>query len=131
MSISGLGTSLSSLSSQYNFRSMTNQQFFDTIQKLGKEGKLSKNDTDQLSFIAQGVDSVPITGASPSVTQILGDPTQHDFLSELQGDDYSANTQGAVAGAFYDEMLKSIQKLQSKKPDGVDPFITQRSSDQI
>ena len=121
MDVSGIGNSLNSAGTQYDFTKMTNQQFLTAVQDLGSEGKISQSDAAQLSFIAQGVDSVPINGPSPSVQSILADPTQHNFISELQGDDYGANTPGAVGGAMYNSMLNDLKAYQGT---AVDPTST-------
>lgn len=116
MNVAGFGASLNSLSSAYNFRSMTNREFLDTVVTLGQTGQISQSDADQLSMIAQGVDRVPISGAMPSVADVLSDPGQRDFIAELEGDTYSANSPSAVGGAMYDHMLKALQSIYSDTP---------------
>ena len=113
MGIAGIGSALSAADTQYNFTSMTNKQFLDASQTLFSEGDISQSDAAGLSQIAQGVDSVPISGPSQSVSQILSDPTQHNFIAELQGDNYSAHLAGSVGGSTYDSMLADLQTYQS------------------
>jgi hypothetical protein len=112
MSATGVGNVLSSLGPQYNFKSMTNAQFLSAVNNLGSQGKISQAVADQLSAVAQGVDYVPINGASTSVSQTLSDPTLHNFIAEIQGDDSSANQPGAVGGSLYDRMLQALQSYQ-------------------
>lgn len=112
MGVAGIGSALSSLGSQYDFTKMTNQQLFDAANQLGSEGKISQTEAANLSWIAQGVDSVPISGPSHSVQQILAEPTQHNFIKELQGDDYGANLPGSIGGALFDSLLKDLQTYQ-------------------
>jgi len=112
MGVEGIGSALSA-GYQYDFTKMTNQQFFDAVQTLGNEGKISPADEGQLSFVAQGVDSVPISGPSPSASQILSDPAQHNFIAELQNDAYGANLSGSVGGALYSSMLKDLENYQT------------------
>jgi len=112
MGAAGIGSALS-VGSQYDFTKMTNQQLFDAVQTLGSEGKISQTDESQLSFIAQGVDSVPMNGPSLSASQIVSDSTQHNFIAELQNDDYGANLSGSVGGTFYNSMLQALESYQS------------------
>ncbi|HEX4065891.1 MAG TPA: hypothetical protein VHZ09_07685 [Acidobacteriaceae bacterium] len=114
--LSSLGSTSStgSTGSTYDFTSMTNQQFLTAIRQLGGEGKISQTDESQLSFIAQGVDSTPINRADqPSEQQIMGNPTAHDFLNELQNIDWSANkVAGSVGAPMFNSMLKDLQTYQ-------------------
>jgi hypothetical protein len=112
MGTAGIGSALSSADTQYNFTSMTNKQLINATSSLLGAGKISASDADELSQIAQGVDSVPISGSSPSVSQTLSDSSQHNFIAQLQGDDYSANLPGSVGGALYDSMLTALQTYQ-------------------
>jgi len=109
----GSTSSNGSIGSTYDFTSMTNQQFLTAIRQLGGEGKISPADASQLSFIAQGVDSTPINQADqPSEQQIMSNPTAHDFLSELQNIDWSANVAGSVGAPMFNSMLKDLQTYQ-------------------
>lgn len=113
MGVSGIGSGLISLGAQYDFTQMTNAQFLAAVEKLGSEGKISQQDEGQLAAIAQGVDSVPINGPRPSVSQILSDPTAHNFLSELENiDDSAHNTPGSVGTALVDSMLSALRTYQ-------------------
>lgn len=116
MNIAGFGASLTSLSSSYNFRNMTNKEFLDTVVTLGKTGRISQSDADQLSMIAQGVDRVPISGAAPSVAEVLSDPDKKDFIAELEGNAYSAHRPGAIGGAMCDHMLKALKDICGDTP---------------
>lgn len=110
----GSTSSSGSTGSTYDFTSMTNQQFLTAIRQLGGEGKISQADESQLSFIAQGVDSTSINRADqPSEQQIMSNPTAHDFLSELQNIDWSANSvPGSVGAPMFNSMLKDLQTYQ-------------------
>jgi hypothetical protein len=112
----GIGSALASAGSQYDFTKMTNQQFFNAVNTLGSEGKISQNDTANLSAIAQGIDSVPISGPSPTAQQFLADPTQHNFILEVQGDDYGAHLGGSIVpggASLYDDLLKDLETYQT------------------
>jgi len=91
---------------------MTNQQLYDAANQLESEGKISQTDAGQLSFIAQGVDYAPINGPAPSVSQVLSDPTQHNFIEELQNDAHGALSTG-VGGAMYLSMLNDLETYQT------------------
>jgi hypothetical protein len=124
MGIAGIGSALSAVDTQYNFTSMTNQQLLDASNTLFSEGKISESDADQLSQIAQGVDSVPISGPSQSVSQTLSDSTQHDFIAQLQGDDYSANLAGSVGGDLYNSTLAALQSYQATSVENTSTLIS-------
>jgi hypothetical protein len=114
MGLSGIAGIGSSLGTDYDFTKMTNAQLLNAANKLGSEGKISELDASQLAFIAQGVDSVPISGPSPSVSQILSDPTQQNFVDELQNIVSSMNSQpGSVGTGMYESMLKDLQTYQA------------------
>jgi hypothetical protein len=47
------------------------------------------------------------------VSQILSDPTAHNFLSELENiDDSAHNTPGSVGTALVDSMLSALRTYQ-------------------
>lgn len=125
MSAAGLGSVLSSSGSGYDFTSMTNKQFLSAVNSLEGEGKISQTDADQLGAIAEGVDSVPITGPSPSVQQVLGDTSSHDFLAEVQNLYSSIETRpGSVGGALYSSMLTDLETNQGWQATQGAPFST-------
>lgn len=117
MGVAGVGSALSSLGSQYDFTKLTNKQLYDAANQLGSEGKISQEDAAQLLGIAQGIDSVPISGQNKTTQQILADPTQHNFIKEIQGDDYDANLPGSIGGAPLNALLKDIETYQAKEVD--------------
>ncbi len=82
MSIAGLG-SLASLGSQYDFTSMSNSQLLDAAHNLASQGEISTSDESQLVAIASGVDSCSVSGTNPSVNEVLQDPTQKNFIDQL------------------------------------------------
>jgi hypothetical protein len=112
MGVAGIGSSLGSVAMQYDFTKMTNKQLFNAVETLGSEGKISQTDASQLSFIAQGVDYTPISGPGQSVAQILSDPTQHNFIEEVQNDGRGASSAGGVGGTLYASMLNDLLKIQ-------------------
>ena len=119
MSISALGTtSGSSTSATYDFTNVTNAQFLQEVNSLGQAGKLSNDQRALLTVAASGGDSVPIDGPRPTTAQTLSDTTLHNFITQLQGDDNSAHTPGAVGGALYDSVLQTLEQNQGRPVDG-------------
>lgn len=112
MSISPLGAGTGSAGSTYNFTSVSNSQFLQEIQNLGQQGALSKQEQMLATLSASGGDSVPIDGPHATTAQTLSDQTLHNFITELQGDDYSAHLPGAIGGALYDSLLQKLQNYQ-------------------
>jgi hypothetical protein len=127
MGATGIGSALGSVGSQYDFTKMTNKQLFDAANELGDEGKISKTDAGQLSFISQGVDyAYPDGGGPTSVSQFLSDPTQHNFIQEIQNDERGANSPGGVGGALYASMLSDLYKVQGTSTQAaIDPISIQ------
>jgi hypothetical protein len=110
MSAAGVGSVSGATGSGYDFTNMTNKQFLSAVKFLEADGKISQTDADQLGAIAEGVDSVPISGPSPSVQQILNDTSSHDFISELQNIHSSIETNlGSVGDALYSSMLSDLE----------------------
>jgi len=122
VSIAGIGSATGSLGTTYNFTSTTNQQFLTAVEQLGSEGKISQTDQGQLTAIAQGVDYTPIDRADvQSEQQIMSDPTKHNFLSELENIDWSANNvSGSVGAPLIDSMLQDLKAYQGTpvEPNG-------------
>jgi hypothetical protein len=114
MGVAGIGSAINSLGATYNFTSMTNQQFLTAVEQLGSAGKISQTDEGQLAAIAQGVDYTPIDRASvPSEQQIMSDPTEHNFLSEVENIDWSVNhIAGSVGAPLYNSMLQDLETYQ-------------------
>jgi hypothetical protein len=94
---------------------MTNRQLYNAVETLGTEGKISQTDASQLSAIAQGVDSTPIDRSQVvSVAQTLNDPTQPNFIADLEDQSVSMHsTPGSVGTAMVDSMLKDLQAYQA------------------
>jgi hypothetical protein len=121
MSIAGLGSVLGAVGTDYNFTKMTNKQFLSAVNSLASDGKISQTDAAQLGAIAEGVDSVPISGSSPSTQQVLSDTSSHDFLSEVQNtNNWVDSNAGSVGGAMYASMLTDLENNQgtSATPQG-------------
>jgi len=114
MGVAGIGSSLGSIAMQYDFTKMTNRQLFNAVETLGSEGKISQTDASQLSAIAQGVHSTPVDQSQVvSVAQILNDPTEHNFIADLEDQSTSMHsTSGSVGTAMVDSMLKDLQVYQ-------------------
>ncbi len=113
MGVAGIGGALASAGTQYDFTKMTNRQLYNAASTLESEGKISHDDAGALISIAQGIDYAPISGPGQSVAQILADPTQHNFIEEVQGDNYGAHMGGSFSPIPYDSMLKDLESYQT------------------
>jgi hypothetical protein len=115
MGIAGIGSTLGSVGTQYDFTKLTNSQLLAAAQKLGSEGKISAQDVAQLSFVAQGVDSTPIDRSQVvSVAQTLADPTQKNWIAYFQeSSNWQHSAGGTVGVATTDSILKDLQTYQA------------------
>ena len=69
---------------QYDFTNMTNVQLLDAAHQLASQGKISTRDESLLVGIASGVDSIPISGSRPSVSDYLQDPATTNFMAYMK-----------------------------------------------
>jgi len=61
------------------------------------------------TLAADGGVCVPVNGPHLSTARVWSNQTLHNFIRELQGNEYSAHMRGAVGGALYDSLPQKLQ----------------------
>ena len=115
MGVGGIGSSLGTVGTQYNFTKMTNQQADDAAKALLQQGVLTADAAGRLEGAAQGIDSTPIDRSQVvSTAQTLADPTQKNWVSYMQeSSDWAHSNPGTIGYQSTDTLLSELKSYQS------------------
>ena len=110
----GLGTSFSSLGTQYNFTKMTNGQAVNAANTLLGDGKISVTDAETLDGFAMA-NLAPNSSGQLQGTYSASDPTQHNFIALIQQNIGWTQSTGFTQAENNDKsLLNDLMSIQSE-----------------